>query len=148
MFAATNKLLNTAGVEILPQIGVVLAQIEAKLTEEDISVIERIQPIINEARDLSNNPVNTFGYADLSGKLTALVGQLSVRIIITPRVFVGHRYTPEDEKVTTKFMELFRLEELDHISGKSAKPMDMDDKVKAIINESDVVIRFCQLCGT
>ena len=61
-----------------------------------------------------------------------------------PTIFVGYRFTPEDEGLANKFIELFNAEGFHCISGKTARHEDVDEKVKQIIEQQaeGVVIIF------
>lgn len=137
---ASNNFMKNAGTKVLPDIQKTLAEITALLDAEDKAIAERIQPILTEAQRIADHPVNPLGYTKLSSLLMSLAGQLPIRVVAKPTVFVGYRYTEEDEKIANKFIELFRLENLNPISGKTAKAEDVDDKVKGRIAQSEGVI--------
>jgi hypothetical protein len=139
-FDSSTKFMNNANMEMLPRINKVIGQIEALITVEDVVIAERIRPILEGLYDWVKSPTNPLGYAEISGKLMNLVGHLSIELTIKPKIFVGHRYTKEDEKIADKFMELFRLEGLDCYTGKPAKSMEVDEKVQKLIIESEGVI--------
>jgi len=69
-----------------------------------------------------------------------LAGHLSVRVVAKPIIFVGYRYTEEDEKLANEFIKLFELEGFKCVSGKTAKAEDIDEKVKKLIDQSEGVI--------
>lgn len=98
------------------------------------------RPTLEELKTSSTFIVNRLGYMELSTKLMSLAGQLSVRVIATPKVFVGYSYTPDDETIAKKFIELFSLEHFNPIDAKTAKATDVDEKVKGLIKESEGVI--------
>jgi hypothetical protein len=137
---ATTNLMNKAGTELLPKINRVLGQIEAILHTEDESAVKNIVPLLNEIKDTTTYPTNPLRYADLSSKLSLLAGYLSAQIVLKPTVFVGHRYTDEDDKIAEKFITLFGFEGLECITGKPAKPKQVDEKVQGLISKTDGTI--------
>jgi len=136
----SGRFMKKAGTELLPQIQSVLAEIESLLESEDKSIASRVRPILENAQRFATNPTNPLGYNELSALLMRLKGQLSMRVIIRPTVFVGFRYTQKDEIVANKLIELFQLEDLNPISGKTAKAEDVDEKIKSMIDVSDGVL--------
>jgi hypothetical protein len=137
---ASSRFMAKAGIEVLPQIQSTLAEIEALLSSEDKSFITRIQPILEKARSIATYPVNPLRYNELSSILMSLKGHLSIRALIRPNIFIGYRYTPEDEEIANKFMTLFTFEGMNLISAKTAKTEDVGEKVKRLIGDSEGVI--------
>lgn len=134
------RFMKNAGTELLPKVQSVLAEIEALLESDDVSIASRVRPILKQAQQFATHPTNPLGYNELSALLMRLKGQLSMRVIIRPTVFVGYRYTEEDEIVADKFIKLFQHEDLNPISGKTARAEDVDEKIKNMINISDGVL--------
>lgn len=132
--------MNKAGVEINPKVNLLLGKIEAILYNEDPAVVSRMKPMIEDARRMATFPTNPLGYSELATKLMNLAGHLSVDVVFEPRVFVGHKWTDKDDEIANKFMELFELEGLKCLTGKPAKPVDVDEKVKGLINDTDGTI--------
>ena len=139
---ASNNFMKKAGTEVLPHAQRVLAEVEALLHAEDKAIAERIRPVLSEAQQWARHPTNPLGYAELSSLIMRLAGHLSVRVVARPTVFVGYRYTPEDEILANKFIELLRLEDFNPISGKTAKAEDVDDKIKKMIDQIEGVINI------
>jgi hypothetical protein len=110
LFEASKDLMNKAGIELLPTINRILGEVEALLSTENKTVVERILPILIEARKLAQNPVNQLGYSELSAQLSRLRSHLSAGIVIQPSVFVGHGFAEKDRKVVEKFIQLFKFE--------------------------------------
>lgn len=137
---ASSNFMRRVGVEVLPNVQKVLAEIEALLEGEDKAITERIRPILSEAKQWADHPINPLGYAELSTQLMRLAGHLSVRVVAKPTIFVGYRYTEEDEKLANEFIKLFELEGFKCVSGKTAKAEDIDEKVKKLIDQSEGVI--------
>jgi len=104
LMEATKKFMKNAGTKILPEIQSVLAEIEVLVDSEDMSIVNRIRPILNEAQRLAMHPTNPLGYEELCAILMRLRGQLGIRVVIRPIVFVGYRYTKEDEMLAEKFI--------------------------------------------
>jgi len=137
---ASNKFMERAGTEVLPKVQGVLAQIEALLDTTDESIAGRLRSILLEAQSRARRPVNPLGYGELSSLLMRLKGHLSVRMVARPTIFVGYRYTEQDEELAKRFIEIIRLEGFNPISGKTAKAEDIDEKVKRMIETSEGVI--------
>lgn len=140
MTRSQDDFMNKASYDVYPEIHKVLGEIDALLSSDEKAISERIRPILDELEHRTTYQTNPLGYTELSAKLMRLAGHLSVRVIATPKVFVGYRYTDEDEIIAKKFIELFRLEGFNPTSGKPAKAIDVDEKVKGFIDESDGVI--------
>jgi hypothetical protein len=140
LMVSSRSFMRKAWIEVLPQIQSVLEEISILLNSEDESISDRVRPILDETIRLARHPVNPLMYGEISSLLMRLKGQLSMRVVIRPTVFVGYRYTPEDEILAEKFIKLFRLEKLNPISGKTAKAEDVDEKVKGMITISDGVL--------
>jgi hypothetical protein len=136
----SNNFMKKAGTELLPNIQSVLAEIEVLLDSEEETLANRVYPILKEAETFAMHPTNPLGYYQLCSLLMRLKGQLGIRVIIRPNIFVGYRYAEDDEKLAEKFMRLFELEKLNPISGKTAKAEDVDDKIKSMISASHGVI--------
>lgn len=139
-YQASDDFINQANIEVFPQIHEVLGKIDALLSVEDQSMRERICPMLKEMESFATHLVNPLMYGELSAKLTRLAGNLTVRAITTPKVFVGYRYDEEDVTIVEKFIKLFRLEGFNPISGEVAKPMNVDEKVKGLIDECEGTI--------
>lgn len=137
---ASDSIMKKGGTEVLPDVQRILAQVEALLDGEDRAIAERIRPILSKARQWARYPANPLDYVELSTSLTRLAGHLSVRAVARPMIFVGYRYTAEDEILAKKFFELFYLENFVCLSGKTAKAEDIDEKVKGFIEQSEGVI--------
>jgi hypothetical protein len=136
----TNKYMTKIGVEILPIVQCLLAEIEVKLSLEDESIRTRINPILKNAKLTAEHPTNPLGVNELSSLLMSLRGHLSIGLIVKPVVFVGYRYNKEDEDIAESFVELMKLEGLNVVTAKTAKPIDVDDKVKEQISKCDGAI--------
>jgi len=135
-----NNLKEKAGIELLPNIHRVIGEIEALLGREDKTVVERVLPLLTELKRSAESPVNSFDFSKISAQLMLLAGHLTQGAVMKPKVFVGHSFSPAHVATVQKFMELFGLEGLDCYTGRSARPMDIDEKVKLLINQSDGVI--------
>lgn len=140
LFEASKDFMNKVGVELLPTINRILGEVEALLSAEDKAVVERILPILTEARKLAQDPVNQLVYSELSAQLSRLRSHLSAGMVIQPRVFVGHGFSEKDRKVAEKFIQLFKFEGFNCITGEPAKAMNIGEKVTRLIDESDGVI--------
>ena len=89
LMETSRRFMSKAGIEILPEIQSVLAEIEVLVDSEDESIANRIRPILNEGQRLAMHPVNPFCYEELCAILMRLRGQLGTRVVIRPIVFVG-----------------------------------------------------------
>ncbi len=68
------------------------------------------------------------------GEVLAVIRQISES---KPQIFVGYRYTDEDEEIAAAFMELLELEGFKCITAKTSKAEDVNEKVKKIIARCD-----------
>lgn len=141
---ASNNFMTKAGTQVLPEVMKILAEVEALLDTEQRAIAERVRPILSETQQWARHPTNPLGYAELSSSLSRLAGHLSVRVAARPTIFVGYRFVPEDEKLVSKFMELFRHEGFNCINGETARAEDIDDKAKEMIEQQSegVIIIF------
>lgn len=78
-------------------------------------------------------------------KNAALIGREALNTIhkiigIKPRIFIGYKYTKEDETIAKKLMTLFEYEGFECVTGRTAKAEDVDEKVKKLIKSSDGTI--------
>jgi len=125
--------------EMLPYINEALAKIEALLESENPEFASRILSVIEDCKKETFYLVNFFSVGELSSNLMRLKGHLTIRAIARPTIFVGYRYTPEDELLADKFIKLLFLEGFNPTSAKTARAEDIDDKVKKMIELSDGV---------
>jgi len=94
-----------------------------------------------EIENIGSNPLASLErYRDV-----ALAGReilTTIRKItgLKPRVFVGYRYTEEDEKLARKFIKLLEYEGFECITGRTARAEDIDDKVKGMIEGADGIV--------
>jgi hypothetical protein len=89
---ASDNFMARAGIEILPPVNKILGEIEALLMGEDIAIINRIKPVLEDTKRAAAIVVNLFSFTDLAAKLMILVGHLSVDKVLRPVVFVGHSF--------------------------------------------------------
>jgi len=136
----TFKFMKEAGVNLLPQVQSVLAEIEAMLAQEDKAIADKIQPILKEAERYAVNPTNPLGYNELASILVKLKGYLSVRMVFIPTVFLGYRYTKEDELLANSFKKLIESMDINVVTAKTAKAEDINEKVKRLIGSCDGTI--------
>jgi hypothetical protein len=136
----STKFMSEAGKSILSEVQKVLGEIEALLEYDDKTIKDRMTPILKEAKFHATHQVNPLGYAELASTLMNISGQLKVRPVYRPKVFVGHSFKTQDEAIVAKFLRLFNNEGFDCETGKRSEANDVDEKVKQRISENEGVI--------
>jgi hypothetical protein len=132
-----------ASAALLSEIQRLLAETKALLEGDEKTIRDRVSPIIKQASFLAEHPTNPLGYNELAKLLMDISGQLKVRAVYRPKVFVGHSFKKEDEQVVMKFLNFFYEQGFDYVTGERPEASNVDDKVKYRIAETEGTIVLC-----
>jgi hypothetical protein len=136
----SDTFMSDARIQVLPAAQKLLGQLGALIQYDDKTIRNRLESLIKEAKRNAENPVNPLGYNELAAQLMFMSGQLKVRPIYAPKVFVGHSFRQDDQQIVKKFLDLFKYEGFECETGERPEANDVDEKVKRRINENEGLI--------
>jgi hypothetical protein len=134
------KFMSEAGKTILSEVQKVLGEIEGLLEYDDKTIRNRITAVLKKAKLEATHQVNPLGYAELASTLMNISGQLKVRPVYRPKVFVGHSFKTQDDEIVRKFLTLFTSEGFECETGERPEADNVNEKVKRRIIENEGVI--------